>query len=340
MASGKRSRGGGLGSVLKVVQVAVRLRRAVRGPLRPSWDLPFETWATVLRAYALQSIRLPLGAQRRIASAVIRSSRPRAMSYEKVRAGGVPAEWFRPDGCDESRVLLYLHGGGYSIGSIDSHRDPVSRLCRAAGARGLVIDYRLAPEHPFPAQLDDALAAYRWLLERGVDPARIVVAGESAGAGLTLSLLLALREARIPMPAAAVCASPWSDLEMRGASMKSNARYDYLSREILAEYARRFVQERDLRNPLANAHHADLRGLPPLLVVAGGAEVLLDDARDLAARARDAGVDVTLDVEADMIHAWILFSSAFARARTSLERIARFVTQHQAATAAPERRVS
>lgn len=340
MASGKRSRGGALGSVLEVVQVAVRLRRAVRGPLRPSWDLPFETWATVLRAYALRSIRLPLGAQRRVAAAAIRSTRPRAMSYEKVRAGGVPAEWFRPDGCDESRVLLYLHGGGYSIGSIDSHRDPVSRLCRAAGVRGLVIDYRLAPEHPFPAQLDDALAAYRWLLERGVDPARVVVAGESAGAGLTLSLLLALREARLPMPAAAVCASPWSDLEMRGASMKSNARYDYLSREILAEYARRFVATRDLRNPLANAQHADLRGLPPLLVLAGGAEVLLDDARDLAARARDAGVDVTLDVEADMIHAWILFSSAFARARTSLERIARFVTQHQAAAAAPERRVS
>ncbi len=139
------------------------------------------------------------------------------MSYEVVRAGGVPAEWFRPDGCDESRVILYLHGGGYSLGSIDSHRDAVSRLCRAAGARGLVIDYRLAPEHPFPAQLEDALAAYRWLLASGVDPARVVVAGESAGAGLTLSLLLSLREARAPMPAAAVCASPWTDLEMRGA---------------------------------------------------------------------------------------------------------------------------
>ncbi len=340
MASGKRSRGDGLGRVLRVVQLGVRLRRSVRGPLRPSWDLPFETWATVLRAYALRSTLLPLRVQRRIASAAIGSRRPRAMSFEKVRAGGVPAEWFRPDGCDESRVLLYLHGGGYSIGSIDSHRDPVSRLCRASGARGLVIDYRLAPEHPFPAQLDDALAAYRWLLERGVDPARVVVAGESAGAGLTLSLLLALREARIPMPAAAVCASPWCDLEMRGASMKSNARYDYLSREVLAEYAKRFVQPGDLRNPLANAHHADLRGLPPLLVLAGGSEVLLDDARELAARARAAGVDVTLEVEADMIHAWILFSGAFARARETLDRIARFVTQHQTAGAAMERRVS
>ena len=329
MASGKRSRGGNLGVVLRLVQAAVRWRRNVRGPLRPSWDLAFETWATVLRAYARQSIRLPLAVQRRMASGAIRPTRPGGMSYETVRAGGVPAEWFRPDGCDESRVVLYLHGGGYSIGSIDTHRGPVSRICRAAGARGLVIDYRLAPEHPFPAQLDDALAAYRWLLESRVDPRRIVVAGESAGGGLTLSLLLSLREARIPLPAAAVCASPWVDLEMRGESMRTNARYDYVSREILAIYASRFVGAGDLRNPLANALHADLRGLPPLLVLAGGAEVLLDDARALAARAREAGVDVTLEVEPDMVHAWMLFSNAFASSRATLDRIARFVVQRQ-----------
>ena len=228
-------------------------------------------------------------------------------------------------------MILYLHGGGYSFGSIDSHRDPVSRLCRSAGARGLVVDYRLAPEHPFPAQLDDAIAAYRWLLESGIDPANIVVAGESAGAGLTLSLLVSLRDARLPLPAAAVCISPWTDLEMRGESMTTNAPYDYFRRETLRYYASHFVGARDLRNPLANAQHADLRGLPPLLVLAGAAEILLDDARAIAARAREAGVDVTLEIEPDMVHAWVLFSNAFASARTSLERVARFVTAHQGA---------
>jgi epsilon-lactone hydrolase len=340
MASGKRSRKGGLGTVVKLVQAPVRWRRSVRGPLRPSWDEPFEAWVMVLRAYALRSTSLPLSLQRRIAAGAIRATPPRGIRYETVRAGGVPAEWFLPDGCDESRVILYLHGGGYSIGSINSHRDPVSRLCRAAGARGLVVDYRLAPEHPFPAQLEDAVAAYRWLLESGVDPSRVVVAGESAGAGLSLSLLLSLRDARMPLPAAAVCVSPWTDLEMRGESMTTNARYDYISREVLAVYTSRFVKPHDVRNPLANPQHADLRGLPPLLVLAGGAEVLLDDARTLAARAGEAGVDVTLEVEPDMIHAWIVFAGAFELARASIERIARFVTEHQTSSETAARRVS
>jgi acetyl esterase/lipase len=257
------------------------------------------------------------------------------MSYEKVDAGGVPAEWFRGEGCDESRVLLYLHGGGYSIGSIAGHRDPVSRLCLASGVRGLVIDYRLAPEHRFPAQVDDAVATYRWLTGKtGVDPSRIVIAGESAGGALTLSALIALRDSGVPMPAAAVCVSPWVDLEMRGESMVSNARYDYVSREVLRAYVRRFVREDEVRHPLAAPIHADLRALPPLLVLAGGAEVLLDDSLALAARARDAGVSVTLEIEPDMIHAWHLFARAFPRAQATIERIGSFVRMHLKETAA------
>ncbi len=247
------------------------------------------------------------------------------MRYEKVDAGGVPAEWFRGAGCDESRVLLYLHGGGYSIGSIDSHRPPVSLMCRASGMRGLVVDYRLAPEHPFPAQLDDALAAYRWLLGTGVDASRIVVAGESAGAGLTLSTLVALRAAGDPLPACAVCISPWVDLEMKGASMVSNARYDYVSRAVLRVFARRFVRADQLRDPRAAPIHADLRSLPPLLVVAGGAEVLLDDAHAIATRAREAGVDVTLDIADDMIHAWPIVATASSQAKKTIEQMAAFM---------------
>jgi acetyl esterase/lipase len=323
-SSGKRTEAGGLVTVVRLAQIPVGWRRRLRGPKRPTWDLPFEAWITVLRAYSLRSTRFSIATQRRSADGVVRRTPPRGMSYEKVSAGGVPAEWFRPEGCDESRVLLYLHGGGYSIGSIDSHRDLIAGLCRAAGCRGFAVDYRLAPEHRFPAQLDDALASYRWLLDRGVDPSRLVVAGESAGGGLTLSLLQSLRDKRLPMPAAAVVVSPWTDLEMRGESMRTNARYDYISREVLRDYASRFVGAHDLRNPLANAQHGDLRGLPPLLILAGGAEVLLDDARVVAARARDAGVNVTLEIEPDMVHAWMLFGM-FERSKAAIQRIGRFV---------------
>jgi epsilon-lactone hydrolase len=231
---------------------------------------------------------------------------------------------------------VYLHGGGWTIGGLDSHDRMCRRLAEGSGAAVLAIDYRLAPEHPFPAQLDDALAAYRWLLESGVDPMKVVVAGESAGGGLTLSLLLTLREKGLPLPAAAVCVSPWTDLEMRGESMTTNARFDYISREVLRVFAGRFVGARDLRNPLANAQHADLRGLPPMLILAGGAEVLLDDARALAARAREAGVDVTLEIEPDMVHAWVVFGM-FERAKASIARIGRYVAEHQARRAVAAR---
>jgi acetyl esterase/lipase len=340
MASAKRSRRGALGTVLKAVRAAVRWRRTARGPLRPSWDEGFETWATVLHHYATRSTFLPLSVQRRAASAVVPRAKARDMTYEDVDAGGVRAEWFRGPECDDSRVILYLHGGGYSIGSIDSHREPVSLMCKAAGVRGLVIDYRLAPEHPFPSQLEDAVAAYRWLLESGIDASRVVVAGESAGGALALSMLVALRDARVPLPAAAICVSPWVDLEMRGESITANARYDYLSRDVLREYVTRFVARHDVRNPLAAPIHADLRGLPPLLVLAGGAEVLLDDARGIAARARGAGVAVTLTIEPDMIHAWPLFGRSFDRSQASLKTMAEFAMLHLAPSPIVARRVS
>lgn len=312
-----------MGAFLRAVRAAVRLRRKLRGPMRPSWDEDFETWATVLHHYSRRSTLLPLSVQRFAARGPLRPRPMLGVQYERVVAGGVSAEWFRPEVRDESRVLLYLHGGGYSIGSIDTHRDAVSRLCVAARTRGFVIDYRLAPEHPFPAQVEDAVSSYRWMLASGVDARRVVVAGESAGGGLVLSLVASLRDAGLPLPAATVCVSPWVDLEMRGETMTHNARFDYVSREVLRAYARRFVGDHDLKNPLAAPIHADLSGHPPLLVLAGGAEVLLDDARAIAARARAAGVDVTLEIEQDMIHAWHLFP--FPRSRRTLERIGTYV---------------
>jgi acetyl esterase/lipase len=319
----------------RAMRAAIRVRRAMRGPMLPSWDEKFETWARFLHHYAKRSTVLPLAVQRAALGVAPSSRLTRSMRYEKVRAGGVPAEWFRgpsangsnPFGVgalDESRVLLYFHGGGYSVGSIASHREVVSRIAVACGIRALVIDYRLAPEHPFPAQLEDALAAYRFLLQQ-VDASRVVIAGESAGGGLTFSTLLALRDAREPLPAAAVAISPWLDLEMKGASMDTNEPYDYVSRNVLSAYAKRFVGPRDLRNPLAAPIHANLRGLPPILVQAGGAETLLDDARRIVELAKVAGVDATLDVEDEMIHVWHVFAPFLPRGQQAIERIGAFV---------------
>jgi len=250
---------------------------------------------------------------------------------ERTELGGVPCAWFRSPGADADQVLLYLHGGGYSIGSINSHRGLVARLCRAAGTTGVAIEYRLAPEHPFPAQLEDALASYRALLDQGFAARQIVVGGESAGGGLTLSLLVKLRQEGLPVPAGAFCISPWVDLEGLGASMKDNEPYDYLDRRLLEVYASRFVRDEDLRNPLAAPLYADLQGLPPLLIHAGGAEVLLDDSRRIADRAREAGVDVQLEVWPDMIHAWHGFAPIAAQSRDAIARVGDFVQERLSA---------
>jgi acetyl esterase/lipase len=275
--------------------------------------------------YANWGTRLPISVQRRNALRVLKPRNEVDLEYETVDAAGVPSEWVRPAHRDETRVILYLHGGGYCFGSIATHEESVARLCVAARARGLVIDYRLAPEHPFPAQLDDARTAYSWLLRQGVDPSRLVIAGESAGGALTLSLLVALRDAGKPLPASAVCVSPWVDLELTGESMRENARFDYVPGRLLAQYARWFVPNGDLRNPLAAPLYADLRGLPPLLVLAGGSEALLDDARRIAHRAKNHGTPVTFEVEPDMIHAWHLFARGFTRCQQTIDRIAAYV---------------
>lgn len=288
---------------------ATRARRRMRGPLREAWSVEHEAFTRVMHHYAKRSTVLPLAWQRRAAHVLVRPEPPPGVTVEPVRAGGVPSAWIRPRGADPDRTLVYLHGGGYSIGSIATHRDFIALLARRLGAVALAVDYRLAPEHPFPAALDDARAVWRWLLERGVDPAKIVMAGESAGGGLTMSTLISLRDAGLPMPSRAAVLSPWVDLTLSGASHDDNARFDYLHRPVLETYVRRFVP-RDVprSHPLVSPAHADLRGLPPLLVQAGEAEALLDDARMLAERARRDGVEATLTTYPDMVHAFMLFA--------------------------------
>ena len=259
---------------------------------------------------------------------------PDDVTREPVDAGGVPAEWIAAPGTDADRVIYYLHGGGYAIGSINTHREMISRLSRASGARALAIDYRLAPEHPFPAAIEDATTAYRWLLSTGVDPARIVIAGDSAGGGLTVATLVSLRDAGDPLPAAAVCLSPWVDMEGTGDSMTTQAEADpMINREDVLEGARAYLNGAGPRTPLASPIHADLSGLPPLLIHVGTAEVLLDDSTRLAERARSAGVDVTLEPWDDMIHVFQFFASRLPEAQQAIDRIGQFMRERTGAPA-------
>lgn len=251
---------------------------------------------------------------------------------ETVDAGGVPGEWIAAPGAADDRVIYYLHGGGYVVGSVDTHRDLIYRLSRAAAARVLAVNYRLAPEHPHPAAVEDAAAAYRWLISNGVRPSQIVVAGDSAGGGLTVATLVALRDAGDSLPAAGVCLSPWVDLEGIGESMTTKAAADpMINREDLLKSAAAFLGNADPRTPLAAPLYADLRGLPPLLIQVGTAEVLLDDAVRLAARARAAGVEVVLEPWEDMIHVWQFFAEMLPEGQQAIDRIGEFVRAKTAA---------
>ncbi len=248
---------------------------------------------------------------------------------QPVQANGIPAEWVTAPEAENDRVILYLHGGGFVIGSINTHREMVSHISRAARARILLIDYRLAPEHPFPAGLEDSRIAYRWLISEGFDPGRMIIAGDSAGGGLTISTLLALRDNGDPLPAAAVCLSPWVDLEGLGESMTTNADSDpQVDQKGLLEMAEQYLAGADPRTPLAAPLYADLKGLPPLLIQAGAAETLLDDSTRLAAKAREQGVDVILEPWEDMLHVWQFLAAFVPEARQAVAVIGEFVIKH------------
>ncbi len=253
---------------------------------------------------------------------------PADVQVDPVDADGVDAEWTITPGADPGRVILFLHGGGYISGSLASHRHTVAQAGREAGARTLALGYRLAPEHPFPAALEDAVAGYRFLLSQGVSPGRIALAGESAGGGLAVAALVRLRDAGVALPACAWCSSPWVDLTMTGGSMTVKAEVDPLIQEsYLAELAAQYLHGADPLTPMASPLYADLQGLPPLLIQVGSAETLLDDAVRLAGAAGAADVRTTLQVWPRMIHAWHLFFPQLEAGRRSLAEAGAFVRQ-------------
>jgi len=227
---------------------------------------------------------------------------------EPVTANGVRAEWTAAPKDARDAALMYLHGGGYVIGSLDSHRHLVAEAGRACGIAALALDYRLAPEHPFPAAVDDTLAGYRFLLARGIVPKRIAIAGDSAGGGLVVAAMLAIRDAGLPQPGCGWCISPWVDMEAVGETMTSKAAADpTVQRPGLLDMAKLYLNGADPRTPLAAPIYADLKGLPPLLIQVGACETLLDDALRLAKAAGTADVRVDLQIWPEMVHVWHLF---------------------------------
>ena len=251
---------------------------------------------------------------------------PRGARFVGTDAGGIKAEWMEVPPVSRERVFLLLHGGGYTSGSPRTHRKLAAALSRAAYARVLSPDYRLAPEHPFPAAVKDALKLFGWLLEQGIPPENVVVGGDSAGGGLALSMLLALRNAGAHMPRAAVLMSPWTDLTVSSPSYHSNRKVDpSVTRDALRKSAQHYIGKRDPADPMASPLFADLAGLPPMLIHVGGDEVMLDDSRLFAERARAAGVETSFRIFDGMWHVHHHAAPEVPEALVAMNDIAAFI---------------
>ncbi len=252
---------------------------------------------------------------------------PADVTVETDSAGGVPSEWLTAQGAAEDAVLLYLHGGGYVFGGPDSHRDIAWRLAKETRLKVLLIDYRLAPEHPFPAAVEDATTAYRFLLAEGYAADRIVLAGDSAGGGLATALMVNLKTLAVPLPKAAALISPWVDMTLLGESLLGNADKDVmLSPEAINRFATHYLNGQDPRSPLASPLHADLSSLPPVYVIVGSGEVLLSDSESLVEQLKAAGGEAELVVWPGMPHAFPVLSAFLPEGREAIGNISAFLT--------------
>ncbi len=254
---------------------------------------------------------------------------PEGMENAPATIGGITGEWVRARRARSDAVLLYLHGGGYVVGSPVSHRHLAGALSEATGLSVFSPDYRLAPEHPLPAAVDDAVAAYKGLIDSGIASARIAIAGDSAGGGLTLATLIAARDKGLPMPACAIAISPWADLSQGSDAYRTRAARDpMITKAGLDESAAHYLGGADAKTPLASPVFADLKGLPPLLIQVGTDEVLHDDSMTLKTRADEAGVDVSVESWGGMVHVWHIFFPLLSEGRDAIARIGAFVKTH------------
>ena len=309
--------------------LAALLRRAVGRRRRAAWGAPLE--GVIAATRGAWSVMPTIGIVRwRNVGEAMSPLNPDGLTPRFVRAAfegcEVRGAWLDPPDADaEGPVLLYLHGGGYAFGSIRTHGMLIGALARASRARTFALEYRLGPEHAAPAAHDDAVAAYRYLLAEGTSPERIVIAGDSAGGTMVINALRALRDGGLPLPAAGVAISPWVDLSCSGASFESNADFDYVGRVHCLLAAEAYLAGLDPRSPEVSPLYAQLVGLPPLLVHAGDAEVLVDQIQAFVARARSAGVDVECKVYPDMVHVWHLLRDATPEGQRAIDEVGAFV---------------
>lgn len=249
------------------------------------------------------------------------------IKIEKLTVAGRDAEWITAPGIKDGYAILYLHGGGYVMGSIITHRSLAGEISRSAKAAVLLVDYRLAPENPFPAAVEDGVACYKWLLAQGYAPGKTAIAGDSAGGGLTAATLVALRDQKSPMPAAGVLISPWTDLTCANPSYKTRAAADpMVGGDGLSDMTNAYLKGADAKHPHASPYFADLTGLPPLLIHVGDAEVLLDDSIKLHEKAKTCGVDSTLEVWDQMIHVWHVFHPMLDEGKQAIDRIGEYLS--------------
>jgi acetyl esterase/lipase len=315
-----------VGGIALGAVAATLLRRVLRGPRRPGWSLRLELAQSVMRAVLMRSKRRGV-AWLRAAQEALPANVPLAgqVTFEPVTLGGIPCEWCVPRGRSPARTIVYLHGGGFVIGSLAGFRDLLSRLALGADARVLGVDYRLAPEHPFPAQQQDCLAATRAVLAAGADPAQLALAGDSAGGALTVATLCALRDAGEPLPAAAALICPWTEPFAEGGSMDAHAAFDFGDRELLAGWARATIGAGDASDPRFSVANAKLEGLPPLLVQVGSVELLHDQVLRFALRARAAGVETRLEVLPEMFHDVHLQAALLPEGAAAVDAVAAFL---------------
>jgi epsilon-lactone hydrolase len=314
--------------ILFWVSILVLMSRLRKGPRLSEWIWIFELATTVLKRQERNAFSLPTITEQRefMDAIVVRSAELLHMQIEPVEKARLRGRWFVPQAASGEYVVLYLHGGGYAF-SIRAHDNLIAFVALAAQARTFALDYRLSPEHPFPAQLEDAQAAYQWILSSGISSNRIVIAGDSAGGNLALVLLVALRDAHQPLPALAVCLCPWTDMDSSSTSMKENEAYDWIEQRMADRWAEWFCHGTDPKNPLVSPVRADLRGLPPIYIQAGDAEILIDMIRMFVRKAQEQETPITLEEWKQMNHVFQAFGTLTPQSKEALQRIGEVIQQ-------------
>jgi acetyl esterase/lipase len=315
------------------------LRRTLRGPRLPGWSWKMEVWTEILRAHLTHAFALPeVNETRRYLDSIVLASPALAqVNITPVAEREIRGRWFVPKRLEEAArpdvTLLYFHGGGFSFHP-KGHTGFIAMITVAAKSRTFALDYRLSPEHPFPAQLDDALAGYRWLLDQGADPANLVLGGDSAGGNLALALLLTARDRAMPLPKLVFALSPATNFEVPAeadagrSSLVRNEEFDWITRSMLLKWAEWYCGSAPRRNPYISPVYADLRGLPPIYIQAGRAEILYDSFMAFAAAAKQQGADVVLESWAEMTHIFQMFGELAPQSAEALRRLGEVINLH------------